>query len=111
VRRGFAQCRHLLVAGTRNEQPRHRRPQRGADLVDLPRLLARYDGDGEHAAMTAHDQTLSLQRLQRGANAGAADPEPIDHLAFDKPRPRHEAKREDGLAQGLRAAPCPGVVS
>ena len=61
--------------------------------------------------MTAHDQTLSLQRLQRGANAGAADPEPIDHLAFDKPRPRHEAKREDGLAQGLRAAPCPGVVS
>ena len=30
VRRGFAQCRHLLLAGTRNEQPSHRRLQRGA---------------------------------------------------------------------------------
>ena len=85
---------------------------RPALLADVAvAILARYDGDGEHAAMAAHDQTLGLQRLQRGANAGAADPEPIDHLALDKPRPWHEAKREDGLAQGLRAATRPGVVS
>jgi hypothetical protein len=61
--------------------------------------------------MTTHDQTLGLQRLQGRTDARAADPEPIDHFALDKPRPRHQAKREDGLAQGLRAATRPGVVS
>jgi hypothetical protein len=61
--------------------------------------------------MAAHDESFGLQRLQCRADPGAADPKPIDHLALDQARPWHEAQREDGLPQRLRAAPCPGVVS
>ena len=61
--------------------------------------------------MAADDQAFGLQRLQRRADAGAADPKPFDHLALDEARARSEAQREDRLPQRLRAAPGPGVLS
>jgi hypothetical protein len=58
-----------------------------------------------------HDQAFGHQRLQRGADAGAADAEPIDQVALDEVSPGREAQQEHGLPQSLRAPACPGVLS
>ena len=42
---GFARRRHLVASGMCDEQPRNRRLLRGTNLIDQPRLYARYHGE------------------------------------------------------------------
>ena len=107
TRDGFPERRDLGVGCAGYELARHCRFQRGPHLVDLARLVGGERGDGEDAAAAAHDEALGFQRLQSGADRGAAGAEFSNEIALDEARAGAEAQRQDRLAQPSGAAPGP----